>query len=237
MKIIPALDIMEGEVVRLLRGDPEYVESYEHLGDPVTQARRWEDEGAGILHVVDLDAALELGNNSDVIEAIVEAVEVPVQVGGGIRSLDKARALLIMGVKRVVLGSLPFRDPSSLKALLDEFGSRRTIVALDHIDGTVMMRGWRTPAGTTVNDALLRFTGLGVELFLVTSVMRDGAMTGPDIEILEKLRHPGVDLIAAGGISSIGDLAALDRLDIYGVVVGRALYDGMFSLREALTTA
>lgn len=237
IKVIPAVDIMEGKVVRLLRGDPEHVKSYDNLGDPVTLARRWEAEGAGIIHIIDLDAALGSGCNAGVIRNIVDAIKAPVQVGGGIRSLDAARALLDMGVDRVILGSLPFQDPSSVEALLDEFGRRRTIVALDHLNGTVVVHGWKTPTATTVDDAVLRFSRLGVELFLVTSVMRDGTMRGPDLETLERVRRPEMDLIAAGGIRSLDDLRALKCLGIYGVVVGRAIYEGLFSLREALRVA
>ncbi|MFQ6054081.1 MAG: 1-(5-phosphoribosyl)-5-[(5-phosphoribosylamino)methylideneamino]imidazole-4-carboxamide isomerase [Candidatus Bathyarchaeia archaeon] len=234
MKVIPAVDIMEGKVVRLLRGKPEHVKTHDDLGDPVAVARRWEEEGAQIIHVVDLDAALGSGDNVDVIREIVETIGVPIQVGGGIRSLEKVRALLHMGVERVVLGTLPFEDPPSIEALLDEFGRRRTVVALDHINGNVVVRGWKTPTGTRVDDALSRFSRIGVELFLVTAVTRDGAMAGPDLDTFERVRRRDADLIAAGGIRGIGDLIALKRLGLYGAVVGRALYEGEFSLREAL---
>jgi len=237
LKVIPAVDVMGGKVVRLLRGDPAYAKYYDDLGDPVALARRWEAEGAQILHVVDLDAALEAGSNADVIDDIVDALEVPVQVGGGIRSLDKARALLSAGVHRVILGSLAFQEPSSIQALLGEFGAGRVIVALDHLDGAVMVRGWRRPAATTVDEAVARFSRLGVELFLVTSVRRDGAMEGPDLGTLERLRRPGICLIAAGGIKSLEDLLALKGLGVCGVVVGKALYEGKFTLRDALRTA
>ena len=237
MKVIPAVDIMSGKVVRLLRGDPAHAKSYENLGTPVTLARRWEAEGAQILHVIDLDAALESGSNVDVIEDIVDAVEVPVQVGGGIRSLDRARELLSTGVDRLILGFLAFGKPSSIEALLDEFGAGRIIVALDHLDGTVMVRGWRTPTSTSADEAVLKFSRLGVELFLVTSVRRDGAMTGPDLGTLERLQRPDIGLIAAGGVRSLEDLVKLKRIGIYGVVVGKALYEGAFTLRDALRVA
>jgi len=236
MEVIPAVDIMNGKVVRLLKGDPEYVESYEHLGDPVTLARRWESEGARIIHVIDLDAALGCGSNIRVIEEIIGEVGVPLQVGGGIRSLDAARALLEKGVSRVILGSLAFKEPAAVETVLEEYGENRLVVALDHLYGVVMVHGWKASARMTVDEAVAKFSGLGVTLFLVTSVARDGTMSGPDLETLTRLRREGVKLIAAGGIRSLEDLVALKRLGVYGVVVGKALYEGLFSLGKALRT-
>ena len=236
MEVIPAVDLMKGKVVRLLRGDPKFVSSYEHLGDPVTLAKRWETEGADTIHVVDLDAALGLGTNIKVVENIVREVRVPVQVGGGIRSLNTARELLNMGVERVILGSLAFKDPSAVKALLDEFGDDRVIVALDNLEGVVMVHGWKNSTKVTVSEAITKFLRLGVSVFLVTSVVRDGTMAGPDFEALARICRVRVGVIAAGGIRSLEDLVVLRRLGVRGVVVGKALYEGMFSLGEALRT-
>lgn len=236
MEVIPAVDIMKGKVVRLLRGDPKFAKSYQHLGDPVTLARKWEAQGAQIVHVVDLDAALELGSNVDVIQQIVERISVPVQVGGGIRSLIKARSLLNRGVQRVILGSLAFKEPSSVEVLLDEFGNDRIVVALDNLKGVVMVHGWKTSANVTADDAAADFSKLGVKFFLVTSVARDGTMSGPDLDTLARLCHGDIDVIAAGGIRSLEDLVGLKRLGAYGVVIGKALYESSFTLRKALRT-
>lgn len=234
MEIIPAVDIMKGRVVRLIRGDPELLTSYEHLGDPVTVARRWESEMAKIIHIIDLDAALGLGNNLDVIGDILMAVDVPVQVGGGIRSLNIAQTLLEMGVNRIILGSLAFEESSTVKMLLEGFGESRTVVALDHLDDRVMIQGWKTSTKVTVDEAVSKFLKLGVKLFLVTSVARDGTMRGPDLETLIKIRRPNIDVIAAGGIRSLEDLIELKHIGVSGVVIGKALYEGMFTLKEAL---
>ncbi|MEM2914850.1 MAG: HisA/HisF-related TIM barrel protein, partial [Candidatus Bathyarchaeia archaeon] len=150
MEVIPAVDIMKGKVVRLLKGDPKFAKSYEQLGDPVTLAKRWETEGARIIHVVDLDAALELGSNIDIVMKVINSVRVPIQVGGGIRSLDMARRMLNMGAARIILGSLAFEEPFTVKALFDKFGEDRIIIALDNINGVVMVHGWKTPAEITV---------------------------------------------------------------------------------------
>jgi len=234
MDVIPAVDIMKGKVVRLVKGDPRLARSYEHLGDPVSLARRWEAEGARFIHVVDLDAALNLGENLSVIELLVKSVDVPVQVGGGIRSLKLACKLLSIGVERVIVGSLAFSDPSAVKALLEKVGAEHVVVALDHSEGVVMIRGWKISAGVTVDEAAEGFRRLGVELFLVTSVARDGTLSGPDFKTLSRLCRSGLRVIAAGGIRSLEDLLALKRLGASGVVVGKALYEGRFSLTEAL---
>jgi phosphoribosylformimino-5-aminoimidazole carboxamide ribotide isomerase len=234
MEVIPAVDIMNGRVVRLLRGDPRLVSSYEHLGDPVSLARRWEGEGAGLIHVVDLDAALGLGRNLDVIESLVRSVGVPVQVGGGIRSLDMARRMFSIGVERVIIGSLAFSDPAAVRTLVREAGAERIVVALDNLGGAVMIRGWKKPAGITVDEAARRFRSMGIKSFLVTSVRRDGTLSGPDLETLSRLCRAGFGVIAAGGIKSIGDLLALKRIGVQGAIIGKALYEGRFSLSEAL---
>jgi len=234
MEVIPAVDVMKGKVVRLLKGDPKFAKSYEHLGDPVALAKRWEAEGARIIHLVDLDAALGLGKNIGLIEEIVKAVRVPVQVGGGIRSLDEARRMFKRGVTRVILGSLALKDQSAVKTLLEEFGENRVAVALDNLDGIVMIQGWKTSANIAVKDAVAKFSRMGVKLFFVTSVARDGTLSGPDLETIAMLCRQGVRVIAAGGIRNLEDIAALKRQGVHGVVLGKALYEGLFSLTEAL---
>lgn len=236
MDVIPAVDIMDGKVVRLLKGDPKRSTSYEHLGDPLSLARRWEAEGARTIHVVDLDAALGLGNNLHVVKAIIEAVKTQIQVGGGIRDVETARLLLNRGVTRIILGSLAFKKPSAVKTLLDEFGGNHVVVALDNLEGIVVIRGWKASSGTSVISAVKRYSETGVKLFLVTSVARDGTLSGPDLGSLSQLCRLGVSVIAAGGIGSLEDLVVLKRLGVAGMVVGKALYEGVFSLGEALRT-
>lgn len=234
MQVIPAVDIMSGKVVRLMRGDPGSQKSYEEFGDPMTVARKWEAQGAETIHIVDLDAALESGNNTSVIRAIIQTVGTSVQIGGGIRTADIARAWLKTGASRIILGSLALKDPSAVRALINEFGKDRIVVALDHINGFVVVRGWKNHSRTIVSDAASKFSELHVELFLVTSVRRDGTMMGPDFETTARLCRDGFNVIAAGGIRNMQDLVSLKRLGVYGVVVGKALYEGSFTLTEAL---
>jgi len=238
MEIIPAIDLMDGKVVRLVRGDPSAKKSYEHLRDPVVVAQKWESEGARILHVVDLDAALGLGSNFAAVRGVVRSVNAAVQVGGGIRSLESARDYLSMGARRVILGSLAFEDPSQLKLVLGSFGSDYVAVALDHLYDKVMVKGWKAATEVRVDEAISKFSFLGVRFFLVTSVARDGTLTGPDLSTLSRIcGFSGVDVIAAGGISSLEDLINLKRIGVYGVVIGKALYEGRIRLRDALEVA
>ncbi|HIE14813.1 TPA: 1-(5-phosphoribosyl)-5-[(5-phosphoribosylamino)methylideneamino]imidazole-4-carboxamide isomerase [Candidatus Bathyarchaeota archaeon] len=234
MEIIPAVDIMNGEVVRLVRGDPKAKISYSHLGDPVSLAVKWSKEGADLIHIIDLDAALEIGSNRGTILRILRTVNIPVQVGGGIRTLKTAQDLLEEGVERVILGSLAFKESRAVEKLIEEYGKNRVVIALDHLKGEVMIKGWKESTDLTVIKAIQKFLDYGANLFLVTSVLRDGTMIGSDIKTLKKTmeRYPNVRLIAAGGIRSIDDIVSLNRIGIHGVVIGRALYDRIFTLRE-----
>jgi phosphoribosylformimino-5-aminoimidazole carboxamide ribotide isomerase len=226
---------MEGKVVMLLRGDPKARSTYEHLGDPVIVAKKWEAEGAKTIHVIDLDASLSCGNNKESIRAIAKVVKVLLQVGGGIRSLDSARSLLREGFGRVILGSLAFEAPQAVKMLIEEFGKNRVIVALDYIRGEIVVRGWKESTRLNVNQALQSFLKIGVKNFMVTSVDRDGTLDGPDLETLGKVSaYPEAEIIAAGGIGSLRDLVDLKKLGVRGVVVGKALYEVCFTLEEAL---
>lgn len=237
MKIFPAIDLMEGKVVRLFQGDPKTAKKYDYLGEPVAIAKKWEEEGADALHIIDLDAAFNKGNNLATISKIVEAVKLPVHVGGGIRSLEAAENLLNIGVRYVMLGTLAFRKPEAAANLRKKFGDR-VIVALDHRNGKVMIEGWKTPAGLEVKDALERFLGLQVKTFLLTSISRDGTLEGIDVDVLSQAcAYKEARIIAAGGIGSLKDLAVLKRIGVYGVVIGKALYEGMFTLKEALKIA
>lgn len=237
MHIIPAIDVMGGKVVRLLRGDPRLIRSYELLGDPILIARRWESEGASIIHVVDLDAALGIGNNIELIEKMIRSVNISIQVGGGIRSIEYARRLIEADAERIVLGSLAFKNPNAVKNLLNDFGCRKIVVALDHVNGEVVVNGWKTKTGIMLKEAADKFLEMGVRFFLVTSVEHDGMMSGPDVENLSKVLGLNADIMVSGGIKSLDDIIALRNLGVYGVVIGRALYEGLIDLREALKAA
>jgi phosphoribosylformimino-5-aminoimidazole carboxamide ribotide isomerase len=237
MQVIPAVDLMNGKVVRLSRGAPESAKVYAQFGGPVETALEWKREGAEKLHIIDLDAAFGSGNNLAIIAEIERNVGLPVQVGGGIRTFEAADKLLRMGTSQVILGALAFSDQDAIVKIQEKFGSDKAIVALDNKDGKVMVEGWQTPTDFRVEEALEKFSKLGVETFLITSIVKDGTLSGPDLDTLrEACLYPNVNIIAAGGIGNLNDLTALKRVGVEGAVIGKALYEGRFTLKEAIKT-
>jgi phosphoribosylformimino-5-aminoimidazole carboxamide ribotide isomerase len=235
MQLIPAIDLMNGKIVRLTRGEAKTAKVYDQFGGPVEAAKRWRDEGAGKLHIIDLDAAFGNANNHAVIAEITKNIALPIQVGGGIRSFEIAEKLLKTGISQVILGALAFSDSSAIGKIQTRFGDESVIVALDNKDGKIMVEGWKTATALTVKEALEKFTALGVKRFLITSIAQDGMLSGPDLETLgEACKFPNAKVIAAGGIGTINDLIALKRIDVEGVVIGKALYEGRFTLKEAI---
>lgn len=224
----PAIDLMGGRVVRLLRGDPSEVTVYDV--EPSEVARRFADEGADGIHVVDLDAAFGRGENRKRISEVASAVEIPVQVGGGLRTEKAVEEFLeSKSVDRLVLGSLPFLEQAMFAHLLRRFSSSRFVVALDCRDGRPTVKGWTLDAG--VGDAACvaqGFRALGVSALLVTDVERDGAMAGPNLELLASVRRvfPG-EILASGGMRGEKDLAPVDAAlagGPRGAIFGRALH-------------
>ena len=238
MMVIPAIDLMNGKVVRLTKGDPEQAKFYDYMGTPVEIAKRWKREGAERIHIIDLDAAFGKKDNLEVVSEIAKATALPIQVGGGIRSVEAVEKLLNAGIKYVILGSLAFRDPSAITQIQKKFSSDRVIVALDHRDGMVMVEGWTSSTTFTLMAALEEYAKLGVKAFLITSITKDGTLSGPDLDTLEEAcTHSGGGVIAAGGIGTLKDLVALKRVGVDAAVVGKALYEGKFTLKEAIQTA
>lgn len=238
MKIIPAIDLMDGKVVRLTRGDPSRRTVYSD--DPLEVARRWVREGADALHVVDLDAtlspslSLEAGNRA-IVERISKGVSIPVQAAGGIRSLDVAISMLEY-VYAIVIATLAFRDEHALTKLLGRYGYERIIVALDHDDGIVKVHGWRDSTGISIDDALKHFSTLGVRRFLVTDTVRDGTMlglSGRALKIIRDASDTGLEIIASGGIASLDDVKLARDAGAYAVILGKALYEGRIRINEA----
>ncbi len=235
MQLIPAIDLMNGKIVRLSRGDPKTAKVYDQFGGPVETAKRWRDEGAGKLHIIDLDAAFGTGNNYGVISDIAGNIALPIQVGGGIRSFETAVKLFKTEISQVILGALAFSDQSAIGKIQKWFGAESVIVALDNKDGRIMVEGWKTATALSVKEALEKFTKLGVRRFLITSIAQDGMLSGPDIQTLsEACKFPNAKVIAAGGIGSINDLIALKHIGVEGAVIGKALYEGRFTLKEAI---
>lgn len=235
MEVIPAIDLMKGMVVRLEKGDPKTFKSYQSLGDPLQVARKWEKEGATFLHVIDLDAAMNLGSNLETIARLIRGTRVPVQVGGGIRSKGTAEEMFKIGARRIIVATLAFERVNELLELLEDFGWDRVMVALDYLNDKVMIRGWRSSTDLTLREAISRFLKLGVRVYLLTSISKDGLLTGPDYITLKNIvDNTGAEVFAAGGIGSLEDLTKLRQTGVRGVVIGKALYENRFSLKEAI---
>lgn len=236
MTVIPAIDVMGGNVVRLYRGDPKKMTVYGR--DPVAVAKRWEACGAHMLHVVDLDATLGLGSNSKIVRSVADAVSIPVQVAGGLRSVPDALAAA-KTANRIVVGTLAFTDAESLRHITDELGSDRVVVSADYdgSSGNVMIRGWQDSAGVAMLDAIREMhDGLGITEFLITNVGLDGTLQGPDTSYLGQACQISDDIhiIASGGISAAHDIPMVYDAGAWGVILGRALYDQKISIPEAL---
>jgi phosphoribosylformimino-5-aminoimidazole carboxamide ribotide isomerase len=236
MDVTPAIDLRGGRCVRLIQGD--YDRELSFSDDPAAVARRWVEEGAQRLHVVDLDAARE-GRpvNDAVVRAIIEAVDGPVQVAGGVRDLGAVERWLEAGADRVVLGTAAVRDPAFAGEAARRHGER-IIVSIDAKDGVVAMEGWEELSGENAEESLRRLAELGVRRFIYTDISRDGMLTSPNFEAIESIvRISSVPVIAAGGVAEVGHIARLAETGVEGVIVGRALYDGGLDLREALAAA
>lgn len=236
MEVIPAIDLLGGRVVRLARGAFDAVTDYGD--DPVAVARRWTAEGATRIHVVDLDAARDgRPQQADVVRAIVASARVPCQIAGGIRGATEAGTMLDAGADRVVLGSALIADPRLGRELVQRHGPGRIAAALDVRDGRAVGEGWVAGArGVELLSHARALAEAGLRIFIVTSIARDGGMEGPDLELLEAVRHevPGAEIIASGGIGRLADLTVLAEHGFPGAITGRALYEGAFSLAEAL---
>jgi phosphoribosylformimino-5-aminoimidazole carboxamide ribotide isomerase len=236
MILYPAIDLKDGACVRLLRGEMDRATVFNT--DPAAQARAFRDQGFGWLHLVDLNGAFA-GRpvNAAAVEAILAAVDLPVQLGGGIRDLATIEGWLMRGVARVILGTVALRDPGLVREACREFPGR-IAVSIDARDGYVAVEGWAENSNVRVLDLALRFENAGVSAIVYTDINRDGAMGGVNVEATADLAFAlTTPVIASGGVSSIADLRALkahEHAGIEGVISGRALYDGRIDPAEAL---
>lgn len=233
MEIIPAIDIKDGRCVRLYQGDFQQVTVYDD--DPVAVAQRWVREGAQRLHLVDLDGArIGMPIHTDIIHAIVQSAGVPVQLGGGLRSIEAIERALELGVQRVIVGTAAVRDPDLIAYLVQQFGDA-IAVAIDARNGMATTAGWTETATISAVDLLERMATLGVRRIIYTDISRDGTLSEPNVAATGALVRPGGPaIIASGGISAIDHLRRLAAVGVEGAIVGRALYTGDLSLHEAL---
>lgn len=236
MDLYPAIDLRDGRCVRLHQGDYDLETVYGD--DPVAQAKAFADAGAGWIHVVDLDAARTgVPENRDVVAAIARAVDVPVQTGGGVRSVEAAHELFSAGVERVVIGTAALTDPDLVRTLAAD---HRVAVGLDAKSGEVATDGWLVGSGRSVLDVARSFADAGVDAFVVTDISRDGTLEGPDlVGLADVLGATPVDVIASGGVGRMADLEALDAIEVAGrrlsgVIAGKAIYEGHVDVAAAV---
>jgi phosphoribosylformimino-5-aminoimidazole carboxamide ribotide isomerase len=240
MLIIPAIDLRDGRCVRLTQGRRDSTKVYD--GDPVDIAKAYEAEGAPMLHIVDLDGAFAEPNSSNrrTLGEIVRSVKIPVQFGGGMRTTEQVSEVIDFGVARVVLGTLAVESPETLSELLHRFGGEKVVVGIDAKDGVVVTRGWETDGAVSAVAFAVQLAVIGVKRVIHTDVSRDGMLGGINLEATcELARISALEITASGGVSSLADIRRISRSDcgLDSVIVGKALYEGCFALREALLVA
>lgn len=236
MKVIPAIDIMCGSVVRLIRGNPANKIVYSN--NAIEMAMKWKAAGADMLHVVDLDATLRTGvNNIEIITKLINDVNIPVEVAGGIRSIEAVNEMFSRNAAKVVLGTMAYKEPSSIRWLARKKADK-IIISIDQYNGRIMIDGWKESSGSGVDEALKLFLGMGIKEFLLTSIDKDGTLAGPDIVTLSHAcSFPGAKIIASGGISSLEDTIRVRTAGCTSVILGKALYDGKVSVEKVRVIA
>jgi phosphoribosylformimino-5-aminoimidazole carboxamide ribotide isomerase len=239
MIVIPAIDLKEGRCVRLEQGLMEKDTVY--CDDPAAQARIWQEQGGELLHIVDLDGAFAgVPRNKAAIEAIVGAIDIPTELGGGIRDLPTVEAYLDLGVGRVILGTVAKENPALVAEACRLFPGR-IVVGIDAKDGLVAVRGWADLTEKNASEMAREMEGMGVTAIIYTDIARDGMMQGPNIEATRRLAESiSIPVIASGGVSSLKDienLIAIEKSGVVGVITGKAIYTGALDLREAVRIA
>ncbi|GKV66815.1 MULTISPECIES: 1-(5-phosphoribosyl)-5-[(5-phosphoribosylamino)methylideneamino]imidazole-4-carboxamide isomerase [unclassified Sporosarcina] len=233
MILFPAIDIRGGKCVRLIQGD--YDQEVIYNDSPTDMAQEWQRQGAEYIHVVDLDGA-KTGDslNRKAIEAIAKAVTIPVQVGGGIRTMDIVDSHIANGVARVIIGTAAIQDPEFLKQAIKKYGEK-IAVSIDARNGLVATDGWTEMSDVKAVDLLQELDKIGVKTVVYTDIMKDGMLQGPNFEELQIMNEASsIDIIASGGVSTEEDISKLAAKDMYGAIIGKALYEGKLSLEKLL---
>jgi phosphoribosylformimino-5-aminoimidazole carboxamide ribotide isomerase len=236
MKVIPSIDLMNGNVVRLVRGDPANKVVYSD--NPIETARKWEAAGADMLHVVDLNATLRTGiNNNEIVFKIIDSVKIPVQAAGGIRSINAINEMLNKNAAKVVLGTIAYKEPDSIRQIAKK-KVEKLVISIDQNNGRVMIDGWREASSYGIVDAINLFMSMGIRDFLLTSIDRDGTLNGPDVMTLSLASSFANSLIiASGGISSLEDIIRVRSAGCCSVILGKAVYEGKISIERVKAIA
>ncbi|MCL2157095.1 MAG: 1-(5-phosphoribosyl)-5-[(5-phosphoribosylamino)methylideneamino]imidazole-4-carboxamide isomerase [Methanobrevibacter sp.] len=233
MLVIPAVDIRNGKCVQLVQGKPGTEQVI--IEQPEKVAKKWEDEGADLIHVIDLDGALESKDNLKTIKKILKEISVPIQLGGGIRSIEYAEKLLNLDIERLIIGTMGIEKPDTIAKLSNDFGSERIMISLDSKDSQVVIKGWTEKTNNSPVQMSRKFERIGAGSILYTNVDVEGLLKGfdmaPAIELVESVNIP---VVYAGGITTIEDIKKLSKTGVKGVVIGSALYKDKINLKNAL---
>lgn len=234
MILFPAIDIKNGQCVRLRQGRFEDVLVYSDT--PLKIAKLWEAQGASFVHIVDLDGAL-VGHsvNDETIKSIVAELKIPIQVGGGIRTIKDIEHKLSLGVNRVIIGTKAVNDPAFIKEAITKFGAERIVIGIDAKDGMVAIEGWEKISSYHAVSLAQEMKKMGVKTIVYTDIAKDGMLQGPNISYTkEMVQATGLDIIASGGVSSLKDIEKLQEIKVYGAIVGKALYENRVDLKQAI---
>ncbi|MEY8352073.1 1-(5-phosphoribosyl)-5-[(5-phosphoribosylamino)methylideneamino]imidazole-4-carboxamide isomerase [Lachnospiraceae bacterium 54-53] len=234
MQLYPAIDLKNGQCVRLRQGEFKEITVYSDRPEEV--AASWQAQGATFLHLVDLDGALAGHSvNEEVIRKIAAAVSIPIEIGGGIRSQAAVESMLALGVCRVIIGTKAAENPEFIGDMVKRFGPERIVAGVDARDGMVAVEGWEKISGITASELCGRMKEYGVRHIVYTDISRDGMLTGPNVAYTKKLtQETGMDIIASGGMSSMEDLRQLYQAGVQGAIIGKALYEKRIDLKEAI---
>lgn len=235
MQIIPAIDLIKGKCVRLTQGDYSDVKQYDD--DPVRVAKKFEQQRADIIHIIDLEGARsgKLVNFEKVLE-IAKNIKIPAQTGGGIRDYVDAAKLLNGGVKRIILGTSAVENDSLIKELIKNFGSERIIISIDVKGENVAVRGWEDVSEVLLNGFLEKLKILGIKIIIITDIKKDGMLQGPNFELIKKVIKNDFKVIVAGGVSNVDDIQKLNALGADGVIIGKAIYEGLIDVNGAVNS-
>ena len=232
MIVFPAIDIRDGKCVRLIQGRIDQQTVY--FQDPVEVAKLWQGQGATWLHVIDLDGAFgQSKKNRKVIADIVGQCNIPIQVGGGVRSLEDAKELLNIGVDRFIVGTVAIKNPQLLSDLLLLY-NEKVVVSLDCLNGFVQIEGWTDGSSIDAFEFAQTLKQKGVETIVYTDISKDGMLEGPNFEQLSRIQESGLNVIASGGISTLDDVIKVKEMGIYGAIIGKALYENRIDLKELM---
>lgn len=234
MRIYPAIDIKDGQCVRLLKGQFDHITVYG--SDPAEMAQKWERSGGEFIHVVDLDGALKgHGVNADAIKRICESVSVPVQTGGGIRTMEDIEAKLACGINRVIIGTKAVSNPEFVREAVAKYGDR-IVIGIDAKDGMVAIEGWEKTSDFRAVEFARMMADLGVKTIVYTDIATDGTLAGPNVGAMKEMAESvKINVIASGGVGNIDHVKALVSTGVEGVITGRALYTGDLDLAEAIS--